>query len=166
VLEKDCSLRPVLRGLGISNGLAWSRDGGTMFHIDTHSACVHAYDYAPGVTELRNKRVAVQIDDPDHFGWPDGCCTDADDMLWIACWGGGKVARYDPRSGALLQTVPLPATQVSSCAFGGSDCTDLLVTTAQEGFSPEQRASQPAAGQVFLLSGVGKGTGPAYEFDG
>jgi sugar lactone lactonase YvrE len=44
----------------------------------------------------------------------------------------------------------MPVTQPSSCTFG-PDGT-LYITSARNGLSPEELASQPHAGSVFALS--------------
>ena len=49
-----------------------------------------------------NRRVCVDFGDestlPTH-GLPDGMCIDTEGMLWVACYGAGKVIRFDPKSG-------------------------------------------------------------------
>ena len=46
-LDPDGSLHEVVDGLIVSNGLAWSADGTTMFHSDSKGQVVWAYDYDP-----------------------------------------------------------------------------------------------------------------------
>ncbi len=74
--------------------------------------------------------------------------VDDEGCLWVALWGGGAVRRYTP-DGSLDAVVPLPASQVTSCAFGGQDGGDLYITTAARGLGPGQRAAQPHAGGLF-----------------
>lgn len=159
-------MQPVLSGLTISNGIAWSPDGKTMYHTDTPTATITAYDYDTASGSISNGRIAVKVHEPEKNGWPDGCTTDADGNLWVAGWGGSRVTQFDPSTGAALRTLMFPATRVSSCAFGGPDLTDLLVTTAQEGMSEKERAEEPQAGMTFIVRGVGKGIAPAYAYDG
>ena len=44
-LDRDLTFTEVLGDMTISNGLAWSPDGGTMYHADTPTRIVNAYDY-------------------------------------------------------------------------------------------------------------------------
>ena len=44
-LDPDGSLHEVVDGLIVSNGLAWSADGATMFHSDSKGQVVWTYDY-------------------------------------------------------------------------------------------------------------------------
>ena len=62
--------------------------------------------------------------------------------------GGGEVRRYDA-SGALTATIRLPVRQVTSCAFGGSDLSEMFITTAAYRMSPAERRAEPLAGSVF-----------------
>ncbi len=71
--------------------------------------------------------------------------VDAAGDLWVAIHGGGRVHRYAP-DGKLRQVVAVPAQQTTSCAFGGLGLSRLFVTTATEGWSDEQRRSEPGAG--------------------
>lgn len=160
------TMHPVLHKLTISNGIAWSPDSKIMYHTDTPTATITAYDYDTATGSISKGRAAVKIADPERDGWPDGCTTDADGNLWVACWGGSRVVQFNSATGAVMQTIRLPVTRVSSCAFGGSDLTDLLVTTAQEGMSEAERAAEPQAGMTFIVRGAGKGLAPAYEYNG
>jgi sugar lactone lactonase YvrE len=73
-------------------------------------------------------------------------CIDAEGCLWVAVWGSGTVRRYG-LDGRLLVEIPVPASQVSSCAFGGSDLSLLFITTATENLQDPE----PEAGAVFVV---------------
>jgi sugar lactone lactonase YvrE len=49
--------------------------------------------------------------------------------------------------GTLAGGIDVPASQTSSCCFGGSDLRDLYITTAWQHLPPEQR--EPHAGSLF-----------------
>lgn len=117
----------LLAGLTISNGLDWTEDRRTMYHIDTPTRQVMAYEYRPD-GPLGGGKVALDLTDAP--GDPDGMCLDTDGCLWVALWGGGCVNRYTP-DGRLDRQITVPATKVSSCAFGGPQLDTLLITTAR-----------------------------------
>ncbi|KAG8511289.1 Regucalcin [Galemys pyrenaicus] len=159
-----CANRAVSRqlcGLGIPNGLDWSRDGRTFYHVDSLARCVRAYDYHVATGELAAPRLVFQL--PAEQGMPDGMCVDAEGKLWVACIDGGRVLRLDPETGTRLCTVEMPVSRVTSCCFGGPHYSDLYVTSASDGLSPEQRLREPQAGQVFKvrLRGPSAGRGRA-----
>jgi sugar lactone lactonase YvrE len=154
----DGSVRTVLEGATISNGLGWSPDYRTMYYIDTPTDQVDAFDYDAGTGEVTNRRRLFGVEG----GHPDGMSVDDEGFLWVALWGGGAVHRYDP-SGRLAATVRLPVTNVSSCCFGGPDGSTLFITTSQQGLSPDQREAEPDAGRIFRVQ-PGVSGPPAMPF--
>ena len=145
----DLGFAVLVGEVSCSNGLAWSADGQTLYYIDSPTRQVAAYDYDIGMGALTGHRVAVQV--PEAMGWPDGMAIDAEGTLWVAHWGAGCVARWDPASGELIERIELPASLVSSCAFGGEDLRDLYITTAWEGMDAAARAREPQAGGLFRV---------------
>jgi sugar lactone lactonase YvrE len=149
----DGTVRTVLTGVTISNGLGWSPDHRTMYYIDTPTGRVDAFDYDEETGDVSGRRPFAEVDG----GSPDGMTVDDEGFLWVALWGGGAVRRYDP-SGRPAGTVRVPATNVTSCCFGGPGGSTLFVTTSQQGLSPDQQAAEPDAGRIFRVDpGV---TGP------
>jgi sugar lactone lactonase YvrE len=162
-LDPDLSVHKMLDGVTTSNGIVWSLDRGTMYYVDTPTSRVDAFDYDLASGEIGNCRAVVHV--PAEMGYPDGMTIDSEGMLWVALWGGGKVSRWNPADGRLLQTVDLPATNVTSCAFGGENLDQLYITTARTGLPPEQLSEQPLAGGLFRAD-VGVRGLPAFEFAG
>lgn len=142
--------RLMLDGVTISNGLAWTPDGGTLFYIDTPTRTVRRFT----VTDagLGDGEVVIRI--PPEQGAPDGMCVDADGCLWVALWGGGAVQRYDT-GGRLLARVEVAAAQVSSCCFGGPDLATLYITTSAEGYDEAALQRDPHAGRIFSATPTG-----------
>ena len=161
-LDPDGGVRTMLRGLTNSNGIAWSLDRTAMYHIDTPTRRVTAYDYDVATGEIENPRTAIVV--PPEAGKPDGMTIDAEGMLWIALWKGGCVGRWDPHSGAIGDDCR-PARQTTSCAFGGPGLRDLYITTARIGLSEADLAGQPHAGGLFRARPGVAGV-PAFEFAG
>jgi sugar lactone lactonase YvrE len=163
VLDAALRLERKLDGLAISNGLAWSPDERILYHIDSPTHRVTAFDYERETGRISAPRVAVTI--PDGMGDPDGMTIDVEGMLWIALWGGSAVARWDPGSGALLERVELPVSQVTCCAFGGAELDTLYITSARSRLTEAQLASEPLAGGLFSVRPGVRGF-PAVEFAG
>jgi sugar lactone lactonase YvrE len=164
VIDQNRTGRRALDKITISNGMAWTADGKIMYYIDTPDGCVYAFDYDAQLGEISNRRVAFPI--PAGTGHPDGCCIDAEGNLWVAQWGGSRVVGYRPADGSIFAEVHLPATNVSSCTFGGPDLGDMIITTAKEHLTPEERAAQPHAGNVFIVRNIGWKGVPACVFRG
>jgi sugar lactone lactonase YvrE len=51
----------------------------------------------------------------------------------------------------LLRTIPLPAPQITSMAFGGKNLDLLLVTSARVGLDDATLERYPLAGSIFVL---------------
>lgn len=162
-LDTDFSVQRMVEEIGISNGLAWTADAATMYYIDTHTRRVDAFDFDLESGTLRNRRTVIEIDTSE--GSPDGMTIDEEGMLWIAHWGGWQVSRWNPVDGKKIGSIAIPASNVTSCSFGGADWNELFVTTARVGVNEERLTEQPYAGGVFKVKLDVKGT-PAHRFKG
>lgn len=160
-LHPDGGLRRLLAGLTLSNGLAWSPDGGTMYHIDTFLERVDAFDYDLDTGTIASRCTVVDLHGAE--GRPDGMTVDAEGNLWVAMARGRAVRCYDTR-GLLQDLVPVPAPVVTSCTFGGPELADLYITTGQWPASPSQLKDWPHAGSIFRLSGTGARGLPSHRF--
>jgi len=162
-METDHTVRSMVENVTISNGLVWSQDNSTMYYIDTPLGTVDAFDYDLETGNIGNRRPVITI--PDGQGFPDGMTMDAEGMLWVAHWDGARVTRWDPQSGTLLDTVHVPATQVTACAFGGPNLDQLYITSARRGLDEAALAEHPEAGNVFVTE-VGVSGLEAFAFGG
>jgi sugar lactone lactonase YvrE len=145
-LGADHRVEQVLPGVTMSNGLGWSPDDRAFYYVDSAAQRLDVFDHDPDDGELRSRRPLVSI--PRELGIPDGLAVDADGCVWLAIWGAGSVHRYTP-AGVLDGVLDVPVRNVTSCAFGGTGLTDLFVTTASRGLSPDQLAEQEHAGGIF-----------------
>ncbi|MDR7132675.1 sugar lactone lactonase YvrE [Algoriphagus sp. 4150] len=151
------NLKPekMLDKLTISNGIAWTEDNQTFYHIDTPTLQIKAYRFELGSGQIEFDRIAIEI--PEELGSPDGMCIDQEGMLWVAHYGGSGVYRWNPMTGKLIEKIELPVPNVTSCAFGGENMNMLLITSAQENMSSEDLKSYPKSGDVFLVKTETKG---------
>lgn len=162
-LDTDMNCKKMLDGLTISNGLAWDTKKQKMYFIDTPTKKIVSFDYDADSGDISNKKVVVQF--PEGEGVPDGMTIDDEGMIWVAHWGGGKVSRWNPETGEFLEQILIPATQVTSCVFGGKDLDELYITTAREDLSEKSLLSQPKAGGIFKIR-VGVKGSPTFFFRG
>ncbi len=146
-LFADFSLRTMVTGVSISNGLAWSADHKTLYYVDTPTQEVAAFDFDVDSGEVCGRRTAVRI--PAEKGKPDGMTMDTEGMLWVALYGGGAVTRWNPRDGRLLATIEVPAPLVTCCAFAGLRMDEMYITTARQGLDPGALADHPQSGGLF-----------------
>jgi sugar lactone lactonase YvrE len=147
-LDPDRTAVRVLTDVTLSNGLGWSPDGGTMYYIDSTTYRIDAMDFEGDTGAVSNRRRLVEL--PEAWGLPDGMTVDEEGSLWVAFWRGAAVRRFAP-DGRLTSIVALPVSQVTSCAFGGDDLSDLYVTSARTGLSSNELEREPHAGGLFRL---------------
>lgn len=153
----------LLANIRISNGLTWSPDYKTFYYIDTPSRAVKTFDYDLSSGQIANPRVAVSV--PESLGWPDGMTSDIEGNLWIAIWGGAQITKWNPNTGKLLEQIPVPALQTSSCIFGGNGMNELYVTSARMGMSEADLHKYPLSGGLFKIITKDEGM-PTFEFRG
>nr|KAG5714119.1 hypothetical protein BaRGS_020447 [Batillaria attramentaria] len=114
-----------------------------------------------------NKRVVVDYPDDPSYGFPDGLTIDTDGKLWVASYNAGAVFKFDPETGKTLQKVEIPAKQTTSVCWGGKNLDELYVTCARVYLSEEEfQRTQPLAGSVFKVTGLGAKGRPAYMYEG
>ncbi len=157
------SITKLLSNVTISNGLTWSADGKTFYYIDTPTREVKAYDYDLDSGAIANPRVAITA--PESLGWPDGMTSDSQGNLWIAMWGGAQITKWNPHTGQLLEQIPVPALQPSSCVFGGKNMNELFITSARKGMDAAALSEYPLSGGVFRVETNVEGL-PMFEFTG
>ena len=136
-IEKDGTVRTVLDGLTLANGMGWSPDGKTLYFIDTPTKKVGSYAYDPETGEAIFEEYVIEITDGSN---PDGMCVDLKGMIWVAQYGGEKVCRWDPESGGKLEEIRMPVKNVTSCCLGGENLEYLYITTAKDGETQEALA--------------------------
>jgi sugar lactone lactonase YvrE len=151
----------LLDGLRISNGLAWSPDYRTLYYIDTPTREVRAFDYDLATGRIANSRVAITV--PEALGWPDGMTSDTGGDLWIAMWSGAQVTRWNPRKGELLEQIPLPAKNVTSCVFAGENLNELYVTSACKDLGQADLTAYRYSGGLMRVKTRVEGM-PTFEF--
>lgn len=164
VIDKELQVRSSVTGIRLSNGLAWTDDDKTFYHIDSPVREIRSYpfDLSSGITGAG--KVVIKFKEED--GYPDGMTIDTENKLWIAHYDGWQVSRWDPESGRKLLQIDLPVSQITCCTFGGPDYRDLYITTARQRMSPDQIKEQPLAGSLFVIRNCGfQGYPPAY-FEG
>jgi sugar lactone lactonase YvrE len=151
-LDADLSCHRMDEGFIVSNGIAWSPDDRTMYFADSRAATVYAYDFDIDDGAISNRRVFVST--REIGGRPDGATVDQQGYYWCALVHGGAIGRFDPK-GRLERKIELPVKQPTMCTFGGDDL-DILYVTSSVALVPEaERASQPLAGALFAIRGLG-----------
>jgi sugar lactone lactonase YvrE len=150
-ITHDGTTEPILDDVAVSNGIAWSPDHRRMYYVDSPTRRIDVFTHADGHVSSRRPWVGIET----GAGWPDGIAVDADGAVWVALWDGAAIRRYTPE-GQLDRVIELPVQRPTACAFGGSDLTDLYITTARTGL-PDPH---PLSGSLLVTRGHGPGLPP------
>ena len=144
-------------GITISNGLAWSLDGRTMYWADSTAHVVYALEFEVSSGAISKRRVFSQFrprvkGEPlsSYLGAPDGAAVDSLGNYWLAVYGGQRLLQLGP-DGALLRDVPLPVRCPTMPCFGGADLKTLYITSASDERPAHELAQQPWAGCVLSM---------------
>jgi sugar lactone lactonase YvrE len=155
----DLSCKQMLGDITVPNALCWSPDDRTLYFADTPEGRIRAYGFDADEGQFGAMKLIEAAGLP---GRPDGATVDSEGCLWNARYQGGCVARITPQ-GRVDRIVEVPASQVTSCAFGGPGLRTLFITTARQKLTPAELASQPLAGGLFAIdAGVGGLPEPAF----
>jgi L-arabinonolactonase len=161
-LNRDLSLeRLPLPAPAISNSIAFSPDGATMYYCDSPTREIRACDYGADGT-IANDRVFTKL--ADTTGEPDGSTVDRDGGLWNAQWGGARVVRYGA-DGVETSRVTVPTVQPSCVALGGDQLGTLYITSARADLDASALAGDTQAGGVFVAVPGARGL-PEAVFQG
>lgn len=132
----------------VSNGLAWSADGRTLFHSDSRGIWLDRWDFDPATGAISNRQ---RIATPDEAtGRPDGGACDLEGFYWSCGVSAGCLNRYD-RNGTIVEKIPLPVPAPTMPCFGGRDMKTLFFTSLRAGLSAEKLEAAPLSGGVFMM---------------
>jgi len=147
-LDPDGGVHRVVDGLIVSNGLAWSADGRTMFHSDSKGTVIWAYDYDPEHGMVANRRVLARPS--EEVGRPDGAATDIEGFYWSAGISAGVLNRWAP-DGRLDRSIPLPCSNPTMPCFGGPDLRTIFVTSLRHDVPADVLEAKPLSGGIFAI---------------
>lgn len=142
-MDHDGTMALLFDHVGVSNGLAWSADGKTMYYCDSPKKVIEAFDFCGEDGTLSNRRPVLEL--PFETGIFDGMAIDAEDKLWVAVWDGACILRVDPDTQTVLDRIDVPASRAACCAFAGEKLDRMVITTAAF-----ERDNEPQAGNTFV----------------
>jgi L-arabinonolactonase len=146
-LNADLHLEKLpLGGVAIPNSICFSPDGRSMYYCDSTVRTIHCCDYGPWLDDICNDRIFVDL--RGGPGSPDGSTVDSRGGVWNAQWGASRVVRYAP-DGSRDCIIPVPVSQPSCVCFGGSNLTQLYITTARDELPEDVLEMEPTAGGLF-----------------
>ena len=153
LLDTDLSLSSMNKTVYTTNGMTFSPDGQTMYISDsnklTRSIWSCSYDIATGRPDQLSCFDTRQV-----AGRPDGGTVDAEGCYWMAGVRGWQIYRISPE-GELLFTLDVPVEKPTKPMFGGQNLDVLYLTSIGFGLTEGTEDSQPDAGGLFAITGLG-----------
>lgn len=151
-LDADGQVACMVERHGISNGIAFSPDDTRFYLADSRLNVIWQYDFNLASGDITNRRLFADLS--ALGGKADGATVDSAGHYWCALFGRGAVLCFDP-AGRLLQRIELPARDITMCTFGGPQRQTLYVTSARRFLAPADEGTQPLAGALFAIEGLG-----------
>lgn len=149
-LDGNGRLTQLDSGIRWSNSPCFAPDGKTLYFSDSKLHTMYAYDYEPETGAVSNRRVFARTE--ELGGMPDGSTVDADGLVWMAVFGGSKIAAFRP-DGTLERTVDVPVDLPSSVAFGGPKLDVLYFTSIES--TVFGGPSDDASGHTYAIHDLG-----------
>lgn len=146
-VSPDGTVEKKVDGLGVSNGLAFSADGRTLYHSDSRGPWIDRWTLDPATGAISGRTRIATLD--EATGRPDGGAVDMDGFYWSAGVSAARLNRFAP-DGRLAGSYAVPAASPTMPCFGGPDLRTLFVTSLRQGRSEEQLARYPLTGAVFV----------------
>ena len=122
----DGSLEQIDRELAFPNGVALAPDGSAVYLAETYRNRILRYPIASDGAMGERADFAFL---PGEAG-PDGMALDVAGNLYVAHYGGGRVAIFGP-NGDLVDEIRVPGANVTNVAFGGDDLRTLVITDVE-----------------------------------
>lgn len=147
-LAPSGELRRLERNITISNGIAFSPDGTTLYFADTPVGVIRRFHIDADFARFREIEPLAAADIAP--GRPDGAIVDQDGHYWNARVWGSCLVRIAP-DGKVSGRVELPVKGPTCVALGGRDGRELYATTLRVRHTEEELATVPEAGGLFAV---------------
>lgn len=139
----------MVEGVTVSNGLAWSPDGRTLYHADSRPGRIETWDFDPATGAIANRRLFAQM--TNDSGRPDGGTVDAQGDYWSAGVSAGVVNRFSP-DGTLVETLKMPVPRPTMPCFCGPGLDTLVITSLRPPGDADMLSAYPDSGGLFALT--------------
>ena len=146
-LSPSGELSQLIQGITISNGIAFSPDGHTMYVTDTPVGIVRRFHV--GIAFSSFDEVEPLADANVAPGAPDGAIVDSEGGYWNARVWGGCAVRISPE-GVVTDRIELPTKGPTCVALGGPRGNQLFITTLRVMHTEQELEASPTAGGLFV----------------
>ena len=151
-LDKNLELTKVDKNYRITNGPAFV-DRFNFYHTDSSKKKIYKIKINKK-NKIISKKVFLKFS--PKAGSPDGMTLDKNKNLWVAHFHGGCISVFNSKA-KLIHKTHFPAKNVTNCAFGGQNNSELFVTTATKGMGKADLRKFSYSGYLFSVKTNTKG---------
>lgn len=153
-------VRELETGIRISNTLALSPKGESLYFADSLTHQIRCYDYETMNGQLSGMSPFANT---EALGsGPDGAAVDAQGRLWVALVLTGQIACFK-QDGSLERVIDVPTPYPSCVCFGGDQLDTLFVTSLSD-TGNAIKTDDPRAGRLLAVKGLGAQGLPESRF--
>ena len=151
-LDKNLNLIKVDKNYRITNGPAFI-DQFNFYHTDSPKKTIYKIKINKK-NKILSKKIFVKFKPED--GSPDGMTLDKNKSLWVAHFHGASISVFNNKA-KRIHKINFPAKNVTNCAFGGDNNSELFITTATKGMSKADKKKFSYSGCLFSVKTNSKG---------
>jgi len=151
-LDKNLMLTKVDKNYRITNGPAFI-DQFNFYHTDSPKKRIYKIKINKK-NKIISKKIFIKFSPED--GSPDGMTLDKNKNLWVAHFHGACISVFN-NNAKLVHKINFPAKNITNCAFGGKNNSELFITTATKGMSKADIQKFSYSGYLFSVKTNSKG---------
>ena len=145
-LDNNLNLTEVDKNYYITNGPAFINSE-NFYHTDSRDKKIYKIKINKKLKIIKKK---VFIKFKNKEGSPDGMTLDKQNNLWTCHFGGACISIFN-KSGKKIHKIDLPAKNITNCTFGGSNNSELFVTSAKKSLSKKDLRQFKLSGSLFRI---------------
>ena len=151
-LDKNLLLTKVDKNYRITNGPAFI-DKLNFYHTDSSKKIIYKIKINQK-DKIISKKIFKRFSSKD--GSPDGMTLDKNKNLWVAHFHGACVSVFNNRA-KLIHRINLPAKNITNCAFGGQNNSEIFITSATKGMNSRDLQKYQCSGFLFSVKTNARG---------
>jgi sugar lactone lactonase YvrE len=151
-LDKNLLLTKVDKNYRITNGPAFI-DMYNFYHTDSSKKIIYKIKINKK-NKIISKKIFKKFSPID--GSPDGMTLDKNKNLWVSHFHGACVSVFSNKA-ELIHKISLPAKNITNCAFGGQNNSEVFITTATKGMNNAELQKFRYSGFLFSVKTNSKG---------
>jgi len=151
-LDKNLNLHKVDTKYYITNGPVFINKD-TFLHTDSRRKIIFKIKINKKFQIIKKKKF---LKFSKNEGSPDGMTIDSKKNVWVCHFGGACITVYNSK-GKKIHKMSLPAKNITNCTFGGTNNSELFITSAIKGLKKSDIKKYKLSGSLFKVKTNCKG---------